>query len=273
MYKLLALDMDGTLLNKDHNISNENCDAIRKAIEMGVKVVLTSGRPLSGLQDHLNKLNLTTEEDYVISLNGSIIQNAKSKEVLYKNRLSLEEVKYIYNLSTEMGIAIHAITMDKCITPKWNKYAEFEAKLNNLEVELVDFDKLDSNTEIIKLMLSEEKEILDKIIPKLPQKLYNEFSISKSAPFYIDVLPNKVSKGYAIEALAKKLGIEKNEIICMGDAGNDEHMIKYAGLGVAMGNADDELKEVANYITKSNDEHGVAHVIDKFILLNQSLSA
>ena len=101
---------------------------------------------------------------------------------------------------------------------------------------------------------------------KIPQEYYEKYTIVRSTPFFLEILRPEENKGSGISLLAKEIGLKQEEIICVGDAGNDKHMIEYAGLGVAMGNATDEIKGMADYVTLSNDEDGVAHVINKFIL-------
>ena len=115
-------------------------------------------------------------------------------------------------------------------------------------------------------MMVEEPEILQEAINNLPEYLYEKYTIVRSAPFFLEFLNKEVNKGVGVEALANSLGIKREEVICMGDAGNDEHMIRYSGFGVAMGNAFEEIKAVADFVTKSNNEDGVAYVIDQFVL-------
>lgn len=272
MYKLVALDMDGTLLKEDKTISKENFQAIEKAKAKGVKVVLATGRPIKGIKRYLQELNLVTEEDYAVAFNGAVVQNTKTGEIIAENLLDLNDIKYLYDLSKKLSVNIHALTPTSCITPKLNEYSQLESTMNNIPLEIVDFDTLDNSTTIIKIMFIDHESILDKVIERLPKEVYNNYTVVKSAPFFLEFINKKVNKGFGVELLAKNLGIRQEEIICMGDAGNDLHMIKYAGLGVAMGNAFPELKDVANYITKTNEEHGVAHVINKFILKDEKIS-
>ncbi len=266
MYKLLALDMDGTLLNENKTISKENFQAIQSAKEKGVKVVLATGRPLKGIEKYLNQLNLTTENDYAVAFNGAVIQNTKTGKILSKTLMTMDDVKYLYSLSKKLNINIHISTPTSCITPKLNKYTEHEAAINGLDIELLNFEDVDPNTTIIKVMFIDDKTLLDNAINQLSDEIYNKYTVVRSAPFFLEFVNRSVNKGVGVDTLARNLGIKREEIICMGDAGNDIHMIKYAGLGVAMGNAFPEIKEIADYVTKTNEENGVAHVINKFIL-------
>lgn len=266
MYKLIALDMDGTLLREDKTISEGTKIAIEKAKKKGVKIVLASGRPTEGIRSYLEELDLLSGEDFVVSYNGAVVQNTKTKEIINRTVLSGADLHELYELSKELGVNIHAFSKEGCITPELTKYSILEGDINNIPVITVDYKDVAKEEEIIKIMMVEEPEILQKAIDSLPKEIYEKYTVVRSAPFFLEFLNKKVNKGTGVEALANSLGIKQEEVICMGDAGNDEHMIRYAGLGVAMGNAFEEIKEMADFITKSNDEDGVAYVINKFVL-------
>jgi Cof subfamily protein (haloacid dehalogenase superfamily) len=272
MYKLIALDMDGTLLKEDKTISKETFKAIQRAKAKGVKVVLTTGRPIDGVKRYLKELDLINDDDYVISYNGAFIQNTKTKEVIAETLMSLDDIDYLYKLSQQLKVNIHALTDSSCITPKWSKYSQVEADINAIPLDFVDFNNINKNTTIVKIMFIDEPEHLSKVIDKLPSEVYEKYSVLRSAPYFLEFLDKSVNKGAGVGLLANKLGIKPEEVICVGDAGNDIHMIQFAGLGVAMGNAFPEIKEVADYITLSNEENGVAHVIDKFVLKEEKAS-
>ncbi|SFD02664.1 sugar-phosphatase [Clostridium uliginosum] len=267
MYKLIALDMDGTLLTSDKKISEKNKKAIKAAEEKGVKVVLTSGRPSDGLTRYLKELDLLKEEDYVLSFNGGVAQNAKSGKVISKIAIKGSDLKYLSKIANECGINIHAFSSTKgLITPKTNKYTDYEAEMNEINVNIADFNSIDDDEDIIKVMMIDPEPILEEAIKKLPKEVYEKYTVLRSAPYFLEFMNKEVDKGLGLKKLAETLGIKQEEVIAMGDAGNDLSMVEYAGLGVAMGNAFPEVKEIANFITKSNDEDGVAYAIEKFVL-------
>lgn len=270
MYKMIALDMDGTLLNEKKEISKANIEAIKFARKKGIKVVLATGRPTKGIEKYLKELDLIDDNEYVVSYNGALVQEVKSGRVIAKNTMTYDDLIYLYELSKELKVNIHALTLTSCITPKTNEYSILEATMNDIPLEVIDFNDVDRNTTIVKIMFVDPEDNLNRVIKQLPESLYNKYTIVRSAPFFLEFLNKKVNKGFGVELLAKKLGIKKEEIICVGDAENDIHMIKYAGLGVAMGNAFPEVKKIADYITKTNQEDGVAHVINKFIINRES---
>lgn len=266
MYKLIALDMDGTLLNEEKQISPANYEAIQQAREYGVKVVLASGRPLVGFKKYLEELNLVSADDYAVAFNGALVQSAEGNEIVSKTTLTLEDYKYLYELSKELKVNIHALTDNSVIAPKDNEYTRLESEMNNIPCNIIAVEEVACDTTIVKVMFIDEPDLIEEIIKKIPEAVANNYTIVRSAPFFLEFLHKSVNKGTGVAALARKLNIKQEEVICIGDAGNDIHMIKYAGLGVAMGNAFPEVKKIANFITKTNDEDGVAHIINKFIL-------
>lgn len=267
MYKLIALDMDGTLLKEDKSISERTKLAIQKAREKGITVVLATGRPIEGVSRYLEELDMYKDSDYVLSYNGALVQKTKSKEVVSKVSLKGEDVHHLYKLSKENGVNIHAFSeIQGLITPKTSKYTEVEATINGINIKETDFDAIDKNEVIAKVMMIDEPELLSPTAENLPKEIYEKYTVVKSTPYFLEFLNKDANKGTGLELLAKHLGIKKEEVIAMGDAGNDLHMIEYAGLGVAMGNAFEEVKKAANYITSTNEEDGVAEVIEKFVL-------
>lgn len=267
MYKLIALDLDGTLLNSQRSISPENQQAIAAARAKGVKVVLVSGRPTEGMLEHAKTLNMLTDDDYILSYNASLIQNAKSKSIIHKQILTGKDAKYIASLAVEFGVNVHAFTPHKgLITPVHSKYTTRESEVNGMPITIFDFINLSDDEDILKTMVVGDSDKLTEFANQLPAELHDRYTIMRSTAFFLEFLSKKSNKGLGVEALANHLGINAEEVICMGDAGNDAHMIEYAGLGVAMGNATEEIKALAQHITATNNEHGVAKVINEFVL-------
>ncbi len=267
MYKLVALDMDGTLLTSKKAISPRTKQAIQAAREKGVVVVLASGRPLEGMLNSLTELEMNSEQDYVLSYNASLVQRVASKSVIRKQILTGSDAKNIAALARELGTYVHAFSPQRgLITEEDNPYTKHEADINGVTSHVCDFAELADDEEIIKVMMVAEASVLTNAIAQLPQELHQQYTVVQSAPFFLELMNPNSNKGTGVAMLAEHLGIDASEVICVGDAGNDHHMIKYAGLGVAMGNATDDTKALADHITLSNDEDGVAVVIEDFIL-------
>ena len=267
MYKLVALDMDGTLLNSEKKVTERTKKAIADARAKGVTVVLATGRPIDGVVRYLEELDMYTDNDYVLSYNGGLVLKTKTKEVICKVALTGADVKELYTLSEKLGVNIHAFSeKEGLVTPKISEYTEVEANINNIKINIKDFNTVEDTESYIKIMMIDQPEILQKAVDNLPKEIYDKYTVVRSAPYFLEFLNKEVNKGVGVELLAKHLGVTQGEIITMGDAGNDYHMIEYAGMGIAMGNAFDEIKKIANYITDSHDEDGVATAIEKFIL-------
>ncbi len=265
MYKLIAVDMDGTLLRRDDTISKRNKEAIRKVREKGVKVVIASGRPIHGLERYLEELEFVAEDEYVMSYNGSIVQNVKTKEVIAKNMLKGNDLHRLYELAQRLEIDLHAFLMKGCITPRMNEYSQLEGRMNNIPIYEMNFEEIAIDEEIIKVMYVGAPKEIDRVIRQLPENLYKDYNVVRSMPFFLEFLSKASGKQKGIKTLAERLDIAPHEVMCIGDAGNDVEMLQYAGLGVAMGNAFEEVKQIADYITKTNEEDGVAYAIEKFV--------
>ncbi|CAM4415765.1 Cof-type HAD-IIB family hydrolase [Vibrio agarivorans] len=267
MYKLIALDLDGTLLSSDKSISVENQQAIAKAREAGVTVVLASGRPIQGMRDKLELLNINSDKDFVLCYNGSMVQNIATGEIIHQQIIDGKAAKKVARLAKEMGVYVHAFSTEHgLITTEHNPYTDVEANINGLDITEMNFESLSDDHPIIKVMMVADAETLTKTSANIPAELREEFTVVQSAPIFLEFLNPLANKGIGVAAIAEHLGIKQEEVMTMGDAENDHHMLKYAGLGIAMSNAMEETKQIADHITVSNNEHGVAVCIEEFIL-------
>lgn len=267
MYKLIALDMDGTLLNSDKKITELTKKAIKKAAAHGVKVVLATGRPLEGIYASLEELGLICPGNYALSFNGALAVDVCTKKPLFSSSLKGRDYKKLDALSRQLGVNCHAFSVRQgLITRRVNRYTQVEADINHIDIHIVDpAADIADDEDIIKVMFIDEPDILSAAAAKLPQWTRDDYNSFRSAPFFFEFMQKNVDKGAGLKQLAEHLHIARDEIIACGDEGNDMAMIKYAGLGVAMGNAIDSIKEAADYITDTNDRDGIAKVIDKFI--------
>ncbi|MCG6201206.1 Cof-type HAD-IIB family hydrolase [Psychromonas antarctica] len=267
MYKLIAIDMDGTLLNKNKQITSRTYSAIQDAKAAGIKIVLASGRPLEGLQPYLEYLGLIAEDDFVISYNGSRIQRVGNGKVLHEATLHGSDAKILHKIATEFNVFIHAFSItDGLIAHKNNPWTDIESTVNGVPVCEMDFQQLDDNNALIKIMLVGEPEALDKVVVNLPASLKDNYTVLRSEPFFLEFLHIDSNKGTAVEHLANIMCLDAAQVMCIGDAGNDHHMLSFAGFAVAMGNATLETKALADYIAPSNDQDGVAVAIEVYAL-------
>lgn len=267
MYKLIALDMDGTLLNPEGQISPRTRDAIAAARAQGVTVVLASGRPLEGMTPSLAELGLTGQDDYVICYNGALVQQVAEQRIIRSQLLTGSDASAIAHLANELGVNVHGFSVRQgLISPRVSTYTEHESRLIRMPINLVDFATLPADEQIMKVMMIDPEPQLSRAISQLPAELYERYTVVRSAPYFLEFMNKRSNKGTGVAALANHLGLTADQVIAVGDAGNDRHMIEYAGLGVAMGNATDEIKALAQHITSRNDDDGVARVIERFIL-------
>jgi len=272
--KLVAIDLDGTLLRSDRSLSEENRLAIKAAKEAGVQVVLCTGRPLRSMQHLLEEADLLDDEDIAITYNGGLIQKTKSGEIIKEITFNRAECLDIYEMGAQLNMPVNFIDLDYVYEPLYPVGVEshytatirYAPKQNALQLMDVDVDHLPDPFTINKIVISRPPEELDAIIPKIPAHYHEKYNIYKSQPFILEVLPQHVDKGYSMRILGEILGLEKEQIMGIGDQENDLSLVENAGLGIAMDNAIDQVKEAADYITKSNDENGVAHAIYKFVL-------
>ncbi|MDI3500396.1 MAG: hypothetical protein PWP22_167 [Thermoanaerobacter sp.] len=270
-YKLIAIDMDDTLLRHDKTISKENIEALHKAREKGVYVVISTGRVYASAYAYADMIGFRT---YIIASNGALIRDPDNNTI-YENILNydsmVEIVKVCQKYNTYFQLISEKTVFSPEITNKFQRYAEWnelfktELKVDVQEVKepLKELDKLKSS--ILKIIVfNDDVEVLKSIREELSKN--TSIQITSSYMDNIEIVNKGVSKGRALKILGGYLGIEREEMIAIGDSENDIEMIKFAGLGVAVENAIDEVKKVADFITKSNMEDGVKYVIDKFIL-------
>ncbi len=269
MYKLAVFDMDGTILNSNHEISKENLDAIRELENSGVKIVIATGRPNEFLKKFVRELKI---KDYVISCNGSVIGKPFTDDYLHNNTIDratvikivdmCEENHYDYLLYTKTEVVSKMNDKLKLIR-KMEEFYEEKDKAHIIQTE--DANYIKQNFSPNKILITEKNQAKF-------QKLWNFMKDIDNVEFTqswlgsLDISPKGDTKGNAVKKVSEFYGIKQEEIVAFGDQLNDLTMITYAGLGVAMGNGEDEVKEAANYITLTNDENGVADAIKKIIL-------
>ncbi len=268
MFRLVGLDLDGTLLNDNHEISNENKVIIDNLKELGVKVVLASGREIESMIWASNELKLDTP---LIALNGAIVTDNKGENVLFGKSLNLKKIKDLFIDLYDSGRFMLIFFKDEVIaTDNNDEYYNIFTKYSNVIPRRVNnvVKYLDDNNlwnSVYKIIFSDEEEVLIKLRDDLSGKIDEEYTLAFSMPFYLELYDSNVSKGKALEYVANMYGIRNDEIMAIGDGENDLSMIEFAKIGIAMDNAPDFIKERANYVTSSNIENGVFHAIKKFI--------
>ena len=266
--KLIAIDMDGTLLLPDHTISPAVKNAIASARERGINVVLTTGRPYAGVHTYLKELHMDKPGDYCITYNGALVQKAGDGSTVAQTPLNYDDYLFLEKLSREVGSHFHALDRNTLYTANRDisAYTVHESFVATIPLVFCEPENMDPDTAFLKVMMIDEPEILDKAIARIPDAVREKYTVLKSAPYFLEILNKRVTKGTGVHALAETLNIKPEEVMAIGDQENDIAMLEYAGVGVAMDNAIPSVKEVADFVTKSNLEDGVAYAIEKFAL-------
>ena len=267
-YKLLVLDVDGTLLDSEKKISKRTLAALLKVQQMGVRIVLASGRPTYGLMPIAKALELGNYGGFILSYNGGQIINAQSGELLFERRINPEMLPYLEKKSRKNGFAIFTYHEDTIITDSpENEHIRHEAELNGLKIIAETEFSIAVDFAPCKCMLvSDDEEALVGLEDHWRRRLNGALDVFRSEPYFLEVVPCSIDKSNTLGALLEKLGINSEEVIAIGDGVCDVSMIQSAGLGIAMGNAQDSVKVCADRITASNDEDGVAEAVEKAIL-------
>ena len=265
-YRIIALDLDGTLTNSKKEIPEATLHALLDIQEKGYKVVLASGRPTPGIRHLAAKLQLDKYGSYILSYNGGQITECRTNRVVYEKMLPREIVPELFAFAKAHHIGLSTYTDDCIITGTViDRFMEKESAINGLPIrfvpnftEYVDFD-------INKCLITAEPDYLASIEIKLNEIYKTDFNIYRSEPFFLEFMPKNIDKAHGLNILLSHIGFTPEQLICCGDGFNDITMIEFAGLGIAMENAQERVKSVADYITRSNDDNGILHVIEKFI--------
>ncbi len=263
-YKIIALDLDGTLTNSEKIITEKTREKLMEFQKNGGKVVLASGRPTMGILPHAQRLRLKEYGGYILSFNGGCVIDCKTNSVLFQQKLPLSVIPEIMDIIKDYPVGINTyegsdILVGNCV----NEYTELEARINGMGIHYVDNFAEYVQFDVNKCLLQGDPAVILELEQILSEKYKNILGIFKSEAFFLEIVPKGVDKAMSIDRLLKMIGIRTEECIACGDGFNDISMIRYAGLGVAMSNAKQPVKDAADYITLSNDQDGIAHLLKK----------
>lgn len=265
MEKALVLDIDGTLTNSKKEISPATKQAIQDLMKRGQKVILASGRPTPGMRRYEKELELEKYGGYLLSFNGARIVDCYTGEIIYQRLFPPVLLPGLYRFAKNNGCGLITYLGSQVISAfPPDQYVELEARINGLPVkevenfpEFVDFD-------VNKCLMTAEPEKAERLEEQLRGQYGNRADVYRSEPFFIEIMPKGVNKADSLDKILPVLGVTRENTVCCGDGFNDISMIAYAGVGVAMGNAQQAVKESADYVTATNDEDGLVQVIEKF---------
>ena len=266
-YKVLAFDIDGTLTNSRKEITPETRAAILRAADMGCTIVIATGRPPQGVVRYVNELELPDKEGYVLALNGGLLENCSTGTAISRTFLPMEYYHEICAIAKEYKVNLMTYQGDDIISENIDdKYVEIESRINGLGVKQVDNLEKYITFEVPKFLMLGDGDYLAEVEKKVHARLSDRLDVYRSEPFFLEVLPKGINKAATLEKLLNHLGCRREELMAFGDGYNDISMLKYAGMGVVMGNANDTVKKEGDYIAPSNDENGIVDVLNKFVL-------
>lgn len=267
-YKLLVLDVDGTLLNDAKEITKRTLAALLKLQQIGVRIVIASGRPTYGLMPIAKELELGNYGGFILSYNGSQVIDAKNGEVVFERRIDPQLLQYIEKKAHDWNFPLLTYHDNNIYTDTPdNEHIRNEAILNNMEIiKEAEFSaSIDFSPSKCMLVCDDAKALSD-AEGHWKRRLGGTLEVTQSEPYFLEVLPHNVDKANTLSALFDRLGIKQDEVVCMGDGVCDVTMIQLAGMGVAMGNAQESVKSCADMVTKSNEEDGVAETVENLLL-------
>lgn len=274
--KAIVLDIDGTLLNTGKIISEKTKQALIAAQEKGIKVILASGRPTTGMLELAEQLEMTKYEGFLVSYNGARVTDCLTKKVLFNQAMSIETgqaiLEHLKNfdvipmIDKEDYLYVNDVYSGMLDLPDGAfNIIEYEARGGNFKLSEIDDLAAFATFPINKILIAAQPEYLQKIAPALHAPFDEIVTAAFSAPFYFEFTDKGIDKAKALNTVFPEMGIHSENIIAFGDGHNDRSIIEYAGIGVAMGNAVDALKEIADDVTLSCDEDGIAAGLEKYL--------
>lgn len=268
MIKLIAIDMDGTLLTDQKLIATEDLEALTYAQNKGVKIVLCTGRPYATVADYLPLFQLEEEDDYLIVYNGALIKRLKDLSVVYKESLSVHDLKIWQKELDRLHLPLNVLDANYVYEPlsyEPGYESIYVGKVTQAPHRRVDFKHFEPDQSFLKFVVSINQDHLQMQLPKINPDFLRDYSVSFSHPFQFEIMKKGVSKGRSLERLGQMLNLSTTNMMAIGDQMNDSDMIELTGIGVAMGNAPESLQKKADFVTSTNNQAGVARAIYQFI--------
>ena len=267
MIRLLALDLDGTLLTDEKTISAHNKDVLMRCKKAGIKVVITTGRPLKAIAPYVAALELNAADDYAITFNGGLVQQITTGAILGKIDLHPGDIADVYDAFKKVDLPLSVLSNEMVYElPTSTTHPSIYSELNPaLTYDNRDLNALPTTRIFNKMVSATDETYLDAQIKKLPAELADHFEIMKSRKVSLEILPKGVSKAAGLAVLGEKLGIAQDEMMSFGDEANDLSMIEWCGVGVAMGNSSQVILDAADFISTTNQADGVAYAIEQLI--------
>lgn len=267
--KLIALDLDDTLLTKELKITPITVKALRDAAAKGIYIVPCSGRAENGILQFVRTLELagTKEGRYVIAVNGSEIFDLHTRTTIYSRKVPFDVLEFVYDEALKRGLPCQVYNSTTTFANVDNEFTHIDAKLCKLNMEIVPEFREFLKPGHTKMLVPGDEKIIAEFCAFLKRELDGRAVIFTSKPYFLEVMPPNCGKGEAIEWLANHLGIDNSKTMAFGDSMNDESMIRMTGYSVAMCNGLEYIQDIAKFVTrKSNEEDGIGDFINSFVL-------
>lgn len=270
-YKVLALDLDGTLTNSEKKITDRTRQTLIRAQEKGLKIVLASGRPPFGIKPIAEQLELKRFGGYILAFNGGAVIDCATGEPIMQRTLDMSLYPYLYSKgNTEDFNILSYLGDDIACEDIEDEYVRYEARLNGMGLRKVGNFLEEIDFPEPKFLIVGNPEKLALLEREIAEHLKGVMSVYRSEPFFLELLPLGIDKADCLDAFLKQIGYSQEDLMACGDGYNDLSMIRYAGMGVAMKNAQKEVLEAADYVTLSNDEDGVAEAVERILLQEEA---
>lgn len=260
--KLIASDMDDTLLNRECKISERNAAAIKKAVSEGIVFLIATGRMYVSARPYALNLGLDVP---LVTYNGALVKESKSGKVFYEHKMNFETAKDVLAYCKEKGYYIQVYIGDKIIIKKENECSRMYTKISGIPTTEMGEEIYNINEAPYKILVMTESNDFERVWKDFAERFKGRLDVTSSKDNFLELMEPGVNKWEAVKAVAKSYGINSDEIMCIGDSNNDIAMIKNCGFGVAVANAKDSVKDHAKIVTASNNDDGVALVIESIL--------
>lgn len=267
--KLIALDLDDTLLTKELKITPVTVKALRDAAAKGIYIVPCSGRAENGILQFVRTLELagTQQGRYVIAVNGSEIFDLHTRTTIYSRKVPFDVLSFVYDEALKRGLPCQVYNSTTTFANVDNEFTHIDAKLCKLNMEIVPEFREFLKPGHTKMLVPGDEKVITEFCAFLKRELDGRAVIFTSKPYFLEVMPPNCGKGEAIEWLANHLGIDNSKTMAFGDSMNDESMIRMTGYSVAMCNGLEYIQNIAKFVTrKSNEEDGIGDFLNEFVL-------
>ncbi|HLR18419.1 MAG TPA: Cof-type HAD-IIB family hydrolase [Staphylococcus sp.] len=264
-YKVVVMDMDDTLMNAENKVSPETESYLIEIQKQGYKVILASGRPTEGMLPTARLLKLDQHESHVISYNGGQTINVNREAVEVSRSITKANFDLIVDFCRKHGLFVLTYQDGHIVYEGEHEYMNIESELTGLPMKCVDDLKSYIQTDVPKVMGVDYVSNISSLNTELDGTFNEDVDVTTSKPFFLEFMTKGVSKGSAVTALCEKLDVDLSEVVAFGDSSNDISMLEVVGYAVAMGNANDEVKAVADIITLSNRDNGIPHTLNQIL--------